>query len=236
MIPLPIHYEELETIYAASLGGDQNTVAVTSADHGEGVSIVAYALARRAAAAGRRTLLVDLNTETSTVASRLGLEEMDWSPSDDSANDSIIHLEGVSLSVLSAPKASANILNARDDAKLKAAMMRWRDQFDCIVLDTSPLTRLNQNNILPDMAASVCDGAIFVVLAGRTPETKVSEAVLRLRSAGANIVGAVINDRHNPGLADELCRETRRLDRFAFRLMEACRTFFRTNAFLMQKI
>ncbi len=236
MIPLPIHYEELEAIYAAALSGGQHTVAVTSADHGEGVSIIAYALARRAAAAGRRTLLVDLNTETSTVAARLGLQGEDWSPIDRTAEDSIMHMEGVCLSVLSAPKAPANILNARDDEKLKAVLAKWREQFECIILDTSPLTRLNQNNILPDMAASACDGAVFVVLAGRTPETKVSEAVARLRSAGANIVGAVINDRHNPGLIDELCRETRRLDRIAFRLMEACRRFFRTNAFLMQKI
>jgi len=236
MIPLPIHYEELEAIYGAALGSGQHTVAVTSADHGEGVSIIAYALARRAAAAGRRTLLVDLNTETSTVASRLGLEGRDWSPSDSSANESIIHMVGVSLSILAAPMAPANILNARDDEKLRVAMAKWRERFECIVLDTSPLTRLNQHNILPDMAASACDGAVFVVLAGRTPETKVSEAVARLHSAGAKIVGAVINDRHNPNLSVELCRETRRLDRIAFRLMDAFRRFFRTNAFLMQKI
>jgi Mrp family chromosome partitioning ATPase len=236
MIPFPIQFEELETIYSNTFGADHHSVAITSAERGEGVSMIAYALARRAAAAGRRTLLVDLNTANPTVASRLGLEGQDWSPTNSSVKDAIIDLEGLELSILSAPQNSDNILESREDDKLRKAIASWREDFDCVVLDTSPLTKTNQGNVMPDMAAACCNSTVFVVLAGRTAETKVTEANLRLQKAGAHVVGAVINDRHNPNLTDELCRETRRADKIAPKLMRNLRDFFRVNAFLMQKI
>jgi len=236
MIPFPIQFEELETIYSSTFGTDYHSVAVTSAERGEGVSMIAYALARRAAAAGRRTLLVDLNTANPTVARRLGLQGEDWSPTNKSVIESIIDLEGLEMSILSAPQNAKNILEMREEGKLRQALSAWRKEFDCIVLDTSPLTRTNQGNVMPDLAASCCDSAVFVVLAGRTAETKVTEASLRLEKVGANIVGAVINDRYNPNLKDELCRETHRADKLMPKLMVNLRRFFRTNAFLMQKI
>lgn len=236
MIPLPIHFEELETIYAATLGANHHCVAVTSAESGEGVSMIAYALARRAAEAGRRTLLVDLNTANPTVAKRLGIEAQDWSPSEAGSLDGVIDLEGVNMSILSAPISATHILEAREDGKLRGAIAAWRNSFDCIVIDTSALTRANQRNVSPDLVAACSDCAILVVLAGRTAETKVTEAIIRLKTSGANVIGAVINDRHNPGLSSELCRETLRLDRLLPKAMQKLRKFFRTNAFLMQKI
>ncbi len=236
MIPFPVHFEELETLYSATLGADSHSVAITSADKGEGVSMIAYALARRAAEAGRRTLLVDLNTANPTVASRLGLEGEDWSPDGAADLQGVIDLPGIQMSILSAPVATAHILNIREDGKLRAAIAAWRKVFDCIIIDTSPLTRSNQRNVSPDMVAACSDCAIFVVLAGRTAETKVSEAIARLRTSGTNIVGTIINDRYNPSLCNELCRETYRLEKRLPKLMGRLRSFFRRNAFLMQKI
>jgi len=236
MIPLPIHYEELESIYSNTLGADYHSVAVTSAEHGEGVSMIAYALARRSAAAGRRTLLVDLNTASSSVVQRLGLQRAEWSSLDATAMTEIVDLEGIGMSVLSAPVDIKNILDIREDENMKHALNVWRESYDCIVLDTSPLTRSNQGNISPDLVAGCCDCTVFTVLAGRTAETKVSEAILRLKKSGANVVGSIINDRHSPSLINELCRETRRFEKRLPKLMIKLSRFFRNNAFLMQKI
>lgn len=236
MIPLPIHYEELESIYSNTLGADYHSVAITSAEHGEGVSMIAYALARRTAAAGRRTLLVDLNTASSSVVERLGIRKTEWSSRDDTAMTEIIDLDGIGMSVLSAPEDIKNILDIREDENLKYVLKLWRETFDCIVIDTSPLTRSNQGNISPNRVAACCECAVFTVLAGQTAETKVSEAILGLKKSGANLVGSIINDRHNPSLVDELRREIRRFDKRLPKLMNKLDVFIRNNPFLMQKI
>lgn len=236
MIPFPIHFEELEAIYSSTLGADHHSVAVTSAETGEGVSMLAYAVARRAAEAGRRTLLVDLNTANPSVAKRLGVQGADWSTAGAIDGEGIIDLDGPKLSILSAPVSAANILDVKEDDNFQSAISAWRKNFDCVVFDTSPLTRSNQRNISPDMVAACSDCAVFVVLAGRTAETKVSEAMVRLKKSGANVVGAVINDRHNPGLSSELCRETFRLEKLFPKMMPRLRNVLRNNSYLMQKI
>ena len=236
MIPFPIHFEELETIYSSTFGASHHSVAITSAETGEGVSMLAYALARRAAEAGRRTLLVDLNTANPSVAKRLGVQGTDWSTAGAVDDEGIIDLDGLKLSILSAPVSAANILDVKEDDNFQSAMAAWREKFDCVILDTSPLTRSNQRNVSPDMVAACSDCAVFVVLAGRTAETKVSEAMARLKKSGANVVGAVINDRHNPGLSSELCRETFRLEKLFPKMMPRLRNVLRNNSYLMQKI
>ncbi|MGN4982002.1 hypothetical protein ACTFBY_11420 [Aeromonas dhakensis] len=58
---IPIQYLELESLYASTLARGIRSLAVTSAEGGEGVSTICEALARRAEADGLKTLLVDLN-------------------------------------------------------------------------------------------------------------------------------------------------------------------------------
>ena len=62
MIQIPIQYEEMDALFAATIGAGHRSIAITSSQHDEGVSMLSYALARRIAASGRRSLLVDLNT------------------------------------------------------------------------------------------------------------------------------------------------------------------------------
>ena len=62
-----------------------------------------------------------------------------------------------------------------------------------------------------------------MTLAGRTPSGRVREAREQLAAAGANLIGAVLNDRENPSLLSELDRETWRLGRMLPRQMAALR-------------
>lgn len=235
MQQLPIHYEELEAVYTASIGQGNKSVAVVSAVRGEGVSTLAYALARRAAANGKKTLLVDFNTARPSVAPRLGYADVAWRPAETSWQDAAIDC-GIGLSLLPAPVGSEGVLNLREVSRLRALIDEWSAAFEAVIFDTSPLTSANQANIPAERVAAVADGSILVTLAARTAETKVTEAVSKLRSADARLIGSVLNDRYNPGVADELCRETHRLDKFLPTLMAAARRIIRAHPFLNQEI
>ncbi len=235
MQQLPIHYEELEAVYATSVGQGNKAIAVVSAVQGEGVSTLAYALARRAAANGKKTLLVDFNTARPSVAPRLGYPDAAWRPANQTWKDAAIDC-GIGLSLLPAPVGSEGVLNLRETSRLKSLVDEWECTFEVVIFDTSPLTSANQANIPPERIAAIADGSILVTLAARTAETKVTEALSKLRSADARLLGSVLNDRYNPGVADELCRETHRLDRFVPNLMAAARRIIRAHPFLNQEI
>jgi Mrp family chromosome partitioning ATPase len=62
--------------------------------------------------------------------------------------------------------------------------------FDMIVLDTPPLLAVADAAAL----APLVDGVLLVVGAGATHRYAVEEALQRLESVGASVVGAVLND------------------------------------------
>lgn len=236
MIPLPIHHTEVEDIYAKTLGAGLSTLAIAAAEDGEGVSTLSYALARRCAAIGRKTLLVDFNRRRPSVGQRLAIPARDWLPGAPSAQVAIVQLSRTGLSVLPAPGENIEWLAVRDTPTLHKCFQQWRRRFDCIVADTSPLTVRNQKNFPPESVCAACDGTVLVVLTGRTSETRVQEARHKLADANARLVGAVLNDRYAPALADELLRETRRLDKAMPRLMQKLRAMIRRSTFLNQAI
>lgn len=236
MVPLPIHYAELETVYAATLGSGLRSLAVAAAESGAGVSTLAFALARRSAAAGRKTLLVDLNMSRPGIASWLGLSGADWRVDDVSMIEAIQAPPGLDISILPAPSSVAGAWGFREKTALQKGFERWGEIFECIVVDTSPLNRLNQGNIPPDRVCAACQGTLFVAQPGLTSEGNALEARDRLTAAGADLVGCVLNDRRMPSLADELCRETRRLERWCPKLMERVRARIRNAALLNQEI
>jgi len=236
MIPLPIHYTETEEIYAKTFGAGLSTVAFAAAEDHEGVSTLAYAAARRAAVMGRKVLLVDFNWRIPSVGRRLGIASSKWIPGEPSAMDEIVPLSNTGLSVLPAPSSTSGWLHAREASTLEACFRQWREKFDCIVADTSPLTVRNQENFPPENLCAACDGTVLVVLTGRTSETRVLEAADKLNGVNAHIVGTVLNDRHAPRLSDELVRETHRFDQVAPAMMEKLRTTIRCSTFLNQVI
>lgn len=235
MISLPIHYVELENVYARTLGGGVSSLALASAQGDEGVSTLAYALARRAAAAGKKTLLIDFNLARPSVGERLALQSGEWVPDSASSTSAIIEFPSTGLAFLPATE-SRDSLNFRDVNTLRNGIARWAEDFDCIVADTSPLNRHNQQNIPPDIVCAACEATLLVVLAGRTTENQVLEANGRLAVAGARLAGSVLNDRFSPPLSDELCRETRRFERWAPKLMDTLRRRIWSSALLNQEI
>jgi protein-tyrosine kinase len=220
---IPIQYLELESLYAATVARGIRSLAVTSSEGGEGVSSICDALARRSEADGLRTLLVDLNLCHAGRAPAVA-----WGPND--VPEPVA--DGRSLSLLPAP--GKDLMAFRNKDTLRQLLVRWLEHYDVVIFDTSPLTALNRGNIPADQVCGACEGALLVVLAGVTPTTVVQSAVDKLTRAEANLVGAVYNDKLNPGLASEIIRELNRLP--SNRVTEWLKRWCRRSALLNFRI
>jgi Mrp family chromosome partitioning ATPase len=236
MRQIPIHYSEVEELYGRTVAAGFQSIAITASKPGEGASTVAYALARRAAAAGKKTLLVDFNMAAPSVGSRLALVSKTWRPGADCATEAIYPLGSTGLHALPAPSCTADAWAFREVAQLSGQMAKWHQDFEVIIADTSSLTKRNRGNIPPEVVCAACSGAVLTVLAGKTREAGVIEARDRLDRAGARILGAVMNDMKAPGLAVELIRETRRLDRLLPKTMQRLRGMIQRSSLLNQLI
>lgn len=209
---VPASLSEIDAVYRATLGAACRVIAVTAPATGQGASTLALALARRAAAGGRATLLVELTTRGSAAAERLGAPRRDWGASPESAAAALADL-GDGLTALPAPSLGRPPPLLREKDTLRALREAWLARFDLVILDLPPVLSANPHDIDPITAASVADGAILSVMTRVTREADLIEAVEQLRHAEIAILGVVANDRENPTLAEEIARELGRLRR-----------------------
>jgi Mrp family chromosome partitioning ATPase len=203
---------EIDRIHSLLSEKDIRSIAVTSSNSGEGVTSMAMALAQHSLLAGYSTLLIDLNIYRPSIQSALKLNDIASEPSLFNQPE-LVCLENTSIVTtgISAPTKRATIMKLRQRGVLEQCIREWQKSFDRIIIDTSPLNRVNANNISPERVAAACDGCLVVVLAGSTTESMIVSAIEKLNSTSAHIIGCVLNDRDNPSLKNELIRETQRL-------------------------
>ena len=230
MIKLPINYLEIEEIYNNSFGKGLRSVAITAANAEEGCSTLAYALSKRAEADGKKTLLVEVNMLHPELGDISGHLHTNWQPNPASADDCTMHKEPTILDVLPAPSES-DVLRFRNNYLMKKLMQHWLDNYDAIVFDTSPVNARNRNNIPAESICSLADGTIMMVMAGVTRQTQFKAAIDRLKQKDITLVGIVYNDYHNPRLADEICRETYRLEKIFPKTMAKIRKRVKSSPF-----
>lgn len=231
---LPIHHPELEAVFRQTVGKSARTICVTAATLGEGVTTFALALARRGAAGGLKTLFVDADVARGHATSLLGLSPRFWSPSELSPR-TVVRVERYGFGVLPAP-IGADPLTFRSRDTLRRMFDAALKDFDLIVVDTTAIGDATDYSIPAEVVAAACDATILVVLANVTSEHLVRMAVSRLAAADARLWGAVMNDRSNPSLADELCRQAGRLAPVAPGLARSLQRLVRSSALLNMQV
>ncbi len=230
MIKLPINYLEIEEIYSNSIGKGMRSVAITSANSEEGCSTLAYALSQRSEVDGKRTLLVELNMLHPELGDISGHIHTDWLPNPKSADDSIMRTDDVNLDILPAP-CDSDVLSFRNIANMSKLMQHWMENYDAVIFDTSPVNARNRNNIPAESICAMVDGTILMVMAGITRQTQFKAALDRLNHNDVSLIGVVFNDYRNPRLADEICRETHRLDNWFPNVMSKIRRHIKRSSF-----
>ncbi len=235
--PLPIHYEEIEAVYNAALPSNNiQTVAVVSSTGGEGVTSMAITLATRAASAVRQVLLLELNMANPEIANTFGIDRHAWTTDMPPEELPIVKLESLGIFLLTAPLESDVLWKLRDPKYIQKFLNELRGHFEHIIIDCSPVNRRNQQNLPTAMIAGLCQQTLLIAMAGHTHESELVITKQLLDRHGAKLCGSVINDRDNPGLALELCRETYRMGPFFKKTGKKLRKWINNSRLINQNI
>lgn len=190
-------YEKLKVMLTLEANRSEfKSVMLVSALAGEGVSTVTLGLAAAMAEGSRQGVLVmDLNSTTPTLAGRLGLLPRcglgELLAKAATRSEAVLESQLPHLFLLGQGRVRADFSRPDSIALFEELLKGMRADFDSIVLDGGSL------ETCPDslLVAGRTDGVILVVQAERTGPETIREASIRLRMAGANVLGVVLNRR-----------------------------------------
>ena len=175
------------------------TIAISSLGAKEGKSLIATNLARAAALAGNKVLLVDADLRSPQLHSYLrlenhqGLSELIESNLDPDQIIQPSYLDD-NLSVLTAGQVSSNPVRLLSSAKLKGLMQEFETEFDLVIYDTPPMNFADLSWV-----GSQVDGIILVAKLGKTQRSTLIQAIRELKISQLPILGLVANGTDNMG-------------------------------------
>jgi receptor protein-tyrosine kinase len=165
---------------------------VTSALPGEGKSPIAVELAQMLAERGLKTLLVECDLRRPTFARRfevgihggltLWLAGIEPSPPTQ-------HFVRPGLFAVAAGPPTPNPVVLLDSDRMREYLAALRSTFEFVLLDAPPVTGLADARVLAPMA----EGVIVVVRKGAAQRPTIERACAMLESAGAQVIGVVLN-------------------------------------------
>ncbi len=235
MIPIAIHEKAVQNTFYKIQREGVKSLAVTSARRHEGVSAFSYALARRAATAGVRVLLIDMNFMHPGQSEALALEHHNWNPVDKIESDSIENISNTNLAVLSAPQKVRDTWPFQDQDKIRRMLDGLNEDYDLVIADM-PSILTPESELQIEIICAAFDTTIIMALSGKAVETEMTQVKKMLDEAGVNILGAIMNDQFTPTLVEELKRQ---LDKFSPRFPRSInflRHWINESAFLNQSL
>ncbi len=170
------------------------TLVVTSASPGEGKTTTASNLAVSFAQQGMRVLLADCDLRRAAVHRLFsiprepGLSDLVLGYETEEAVTRATSVSG--LYVIPAGKLPPNPSELLAGEGMRKTLAALTEGYDVIVIDTPPLLAASDAAII----ATLADGVIMVIRAGKTDIAAALQSTQQLNAVGARVVGAVLND------------------------------------------
>ncbi|HEX8644458.1 MAG TPA: polysaccharide biosynthesis tyrosine autokinase [Allosphingosinicella sp.] len=170
--------------------GTPKSLLITSSRAAEGKSSTTLALSQNFARLGHRVLLIDADLRKPAFVTGLDSQEglSKLLTNSDALGAHVLDTEFENLSLLPCGPLPPNPAELLASQRLKAILNEAMQQFDLVIVDGPPVLGLADAPLL----ASVCRGTLLVVETGKTRTRAAVDAVGRLRTAGAHLVGAVL--------------------------------------------
>jgi capsular exopolysaccharide synthesis family protein len=180
---------------SVDLSGDEGppaAVLITSSQKGEGKSTTALAIARDAATAGRKVLLIDADMRSPSLHVLLGTPQgpgLAEILSDKLLiHQAIMTTHHVRLDLLPAGQPATSPAQLLSGIRFTALLAEAKGRYDEVIIDSPPVLGLADT---PQLAAAT-DRTIMVVGSDRAHRAAVKEALRRLSAARADILGAIL--------------------------------------------
>jgi capsular exopolysaccharide synthesis family protein len=171
--------------------GLPKSLFITSSRAGEGKTSSALALATNLAMTGINVLLIDADLRNPSLLpetrEKVGLAGLLTRQGD--AHSAIMLTEIMNLSLLPAGPSTPNPATLLAGTGLRDLIEQMGHRFDVIVVDGPPVLGLADAPLI----SSVCDATILIIEAGKTRRTVAANSIARLRMAGANVTGGILN-------------------------------------------
>lgn len=168
-------------------------ILVTSARPSDGKSSVSTALGITFAEAGLRTLVIDADLRNPSIADMIGVEaEVGLTTvlvHDADLTEAVQHWGHENLRVLASGPLSPNPGQLISSGQLSGVISSAREQFDSVIIDTSPTLAVSDALWL----APLTDGVIVVARARKTPIRAIRSALEAVSSTRATVLGLVLN-------------------------------------------
>jgi capsular exopolysaccharide synthesis family protein len=191
-------YAWLETSLAlAGQNGELRTVAFTSAVSREGKTVTAANLALSAAWRGRKVLLIDADLRRGMTHHLFGISR------DRGLADVLAGTTQLTQAIRIIPlgnDATVHVLPCGERTGHPAGLFRsggmsglleaFRARYDLVIVDTPPVNLVSDSLILSQLV----DGVVLVARSGQTDSTSLAQAARHLQSAGAPLLGVLLND------------------------------------------
>lgn len=165
-------------------------VAVTSSLPGEGKTTSAICLARSAALAGVKVVLVDCDIRRRSSSLQfsplrsIGLAKL--LAGKGTLDEALFVDEATGAYVLAQRPDDSSNISLSDSPAFAALLAELRVRFDLVVLDTPPVLPVDDSRVVSAMA----DGVVMLVRWRKTPAKAAELALRQLDEVGANVIGA----------------------------------------------
>lgn len=174
-------------------GAAVKVVAVTSALPGEGKTTIAICLARSAALAGQRAILVDCDLRQRASSRQAagtvehGLVEVLTGAV--TLDQAIIQDSATGMYMLPQKLDGGDHFDLMSSPMMERFIAALRQEFDLIILDSAPVIPVAEARLVAAMA----DRVLFVMRWRKTPVRAAERALVQLDRVGATVVGAVLS-------------------------------------------
>jgi capsular exopolysaccharide synthesis family protein len=180
--------------------GGGHVIQVTSAIPGEGKSTIAASLAVSAAAAGTRTVLVDLDLHHPAAGKMLGHDSkqgvVDIVLGNTEAGTALQTHQDLPIWTINAGSIASLHPGVLESRQMRELIQGLAEKFDLVVVDSPPVLAISD----PLYISSLVDTTIMVVGWRATSQNDVNDALAALRAAQAPLAGIVLN-KVNPARA-----------------------------------
>jgi capsular exopolysaccharide synthesis family protein len=169
--------------------GAPKTLLVTSTRAAEGKSSSALALAQNHARRGARVLLIDADLRRPAFKAESkakGLTKL--LTNEEPIGQHVVTTQHENLWLLPCGPIPPNPADLLSTPRIRQIVAEAAGQYDMVIIDGPPVLGLADASLL----ASACHNAMLVIESGKTRTRAAREAVERIESAGAHIVGVTL--------------------------------------------